>query len=63
MTGKEREKILRDQIMGVKLIAFEMLDEVACVRGLLQQGKHDEISARLTRLDELIEPLMKAVNL
>ena len=61
--AKETIKILRDQILGVKLVAYEMSEEVACVRGLLQQGKHDEIGARLTRLDELIEPLMKAVRL
>jgi len=54
---------LRKHIVGVKLVAYEMSEEVACARGLLQQGKHDEIGARLTRLDELIEPLMKAVNL
>ena len=56
-------KRLRDAVLGTKLLAYEMSEEVSCVRGLLQQGKHEAIGERLTRLDELIEPLMKAVNL
>ena len=66
MTNQELEnkvKLLRDAILGSKLLAYEMSEEVGCARGLLQQGKHDQIGDRLNRLDELIEPLMKAVNL
>jgi hypothetical protein len=66
MTRAEQEltiKQLRNSILGVKLLAYEMSEEVSCIRGLLQQGRHEEIGIRLTRLDELIKPLMLAVRL
>jgi hypothetical protein len=58
-------KLLKEQILGIRLLAQEMSDEVEIIRGMLQRNIYveDELETRLARLDELIEPLLKGVKL
>lgn len=53
---------LKEQLLGVRLIAMELSDEVEILRGLFQQGcAYIESAPHLKRIDELIEPLLKGV--
>ena len=54
-------KRLRDQLVGVKLLAEEMADEVETARQnvhVCEQGRpRDRVVESLARLDSLLEPL------
>lgn len=55
-------KRLKEQLLGVRLMAMELSDEVEILRGLFQQGcAYIEHEPHLKRMDELIEPLLKGV--
>jgi hypothetical protein len=51
---------LRDQLVGVRLLAAEMTDEVSTLRQIVTATRvrwRIEADASLSRLDSLIEPL------
>jgi hypothetical protein len=55
------EKLYRDQLIGVKLIAIELTDEVEAIRILKNRGMlYISIGPHLQRLDKLIEHLHTA---
>lgn len=57
MTQEERK--LREQLLGVRLIAQEMADEVATARFAFHAQREDDVRDALGRLDELLEPLLQ----
>jgi hypothetical protein len=53
---------LKKQLLGVRLLAQEMADEVKTARHALHSGATPDLAKSLERLDALLEPLLRRLT-